>query len=485
MSPLRSRSLLILAGFLLSVRSLLAQEKAPTSLQFPSKVIPAGVYDYNRTVVIPRLRGNVLVPAPFGAKEPSRPGGFLRGEDRYGTILRFAPTVTGQLVKTELYGEGKAGSAWNDGNTLGDHNLQASLCIIASDLTIDGRAEIRNYPWSYREGAPKPDPHGPDVPFRADGLCVEGNGFIGERLRFYQIPGTALVVKAGRAGQAGVFGIFDAAFNVLDNIFVTSAINGVNVAATDSKLSHIYITGIIKDGLTVSGSGSVIENDHVWGADRSAVFTQPVSAHDCYHEAARIGTDIMPGADGTRIDGLNIGPGTCWERGVKIEAHGCNITNLYGMVHPETKENPDNAGVEILPNLLHEVVSGSLVISADANTPDATAKGLILRGNRQKIDLKGGWNSPCKATFIRVEGTVTGSTVEIRGTGDGGTVLDLSASDLNKVDGAGNEFKIKWGGSATRVIYPGGGNHYNLAPGTQLWIDGQLQSAATLPRKKA
>lgn len=474
------------ALFSLAISPFLAAQQQPSAptIDFPVKVIPNGVYNYDRTVIIPRQRGSINVPAPYGAKSASRPGGVLRGEDRYGTVLRFNPTVKGQLIKTELYGENKAGNAWNDGNSLGDSNLQASLCMIASDLTIDGRAELRSYPWSYPEWAPKPDPHGPDHPVRADGLCVEGSGFIGERLRFFQIPGTALIVKSGRGNQAGAYGIYDAAFPVLDNIFVTSAISGINVQAGDAKLSHIYITGIVKDGLTLSGSGSVVEEDHVWGADRSAVFTVPISARDCYHEAARIGTDIMPGADGTRIDGLNIGPATCWERGVKIQAHGCNITNLYGTVRPESKENPDSAGVEILPNLLHEVVTGSLVIGSDPKTPAATAKGLILRGNRQKVDLKGGWNSPCKATYVRVEGTVTGSTVEIRGTGDGGTVLDLSASDLNKVEGGGNEFKIKWGGTANRVIYPGGGSHYNLAPGTQLWIDGQLQNSATTPRKK-
>ncbi len=63
------------------------------------------------------------------------------------------------------------------------------------------------------------------------------------------------------------------------------------------------------------------------------------------------------------------------------------------------------------------------------------------------------------------------------GAGDGGTVFDLSASGLDRVDGLGNEFKIKWSGSAKRVIYPGGGTTYNLAPGTQLWVDGRLQSA--------
>ena len=101
------------------------------------------------------------------------------------------------------------------------------------------------------------------------------------------------------------------------------------------------------------------------------------------------------------------------------------------------------------------------------------------RGHRSKVDLKGGWNKRTNATFVRVAEVITGSTVELRGAGDGGIVLDLSASGLDRVDGKGNEFKIKWSGTAKRVIYPGGGTTYNLAPGTQLWIDGRLQSAGT------
>ena len=140
-------------------------------------------------------------------------------------------------------------------------------------------------------------------------------------------------------------------------------------------------------------------------------------------------------------------------------------------------EHADVAGIEIAPGLVHQVIEGSLVIAGDRTNANATSTGVILRGHRNKLDLNGGWNIPCRATFIRVAGSVTGSSVEIRGSGDGGTVLDMSASGLDKVNGRGNEFKLKWGGSATRVIYPGGGTEYNLAPGTQLWIDGELQSA--------
>ena len=78
-------------------------------------------------------------------------------------------------------------------------------------------------------------------------------------------------------------------------------------------------------------------------ADRAAVVTQPAEFHADYHEAARIGTDILPGADGTLIDDLNIGPGTCWQRGVKIRTHGSTISGLHGSVRAENAAQPDIA----------------------------------------------------------------------------------------------------------------------------------------------
>jgi hypothetical protein len=444
----------------------------------PQKAIPAGVYDIGQTTVIPRQRKIPLardksksgVPAPYNAKEVSQPGGWLRGEDRFGTVLRFAPTIKGALIQTEDFGTGRVGAFWNDENTQGDTKLQANICSMASNFTVDGRAEIRSYPWAYTEFSPKPDVHGPDHPVRADGLRAQGNGFIGERLRFFQIPGTALVLKGGGGKQAGAFGIYDSHINELHSVWVAAAINGIVVESSDSKLHAIYITGIVRDGLTISGPGTVVDVDHVYGADRAVVVTQPAEFHAVYHEAARIGTHILGNAHGTRIDGLNIGPGTCWERGVKIETHGNTITGLTGTVRAETAAHPDIAGVEIMPRLVNQVIQGDLTIDGDGS------EGVILRGHRHKIDLKGGWNKRANATFVRVAEGVTGCTVELRGWGDGGTVLDLAASGLDRVNGQGNEFKVKWSGTAKRVIYPGGGATYNLAPGTQLWIDGRLQS---------
>src|SRR5258708_38321649 len=113
---------------------------------------------------------------------------------------------------------------------------------MAGDFTIDGRAEIRAYPWDYTEWHKKPDPHGPDYPQRADGLTIEGNGFVGEQLRFFQIPGTAIRIKGGRGKQAGAFGIYDNPNNTLDWICASPPLNGNVVETADSKLHAIYIS---------------------------------------------------------------------------------------------------------------------------------------------------------------------------------------------------------------------------------------------------
>lgn len=430
-------------------------------------------------IVIQRQR-SISVKPSFDGTQPSKPGGYLRGADPFGTVLRFAPTVKGALISTEGYGSGKVGAFWNDGNTAGDKNLLANLCSSASDFTVDGQAQIRAYPWDYNEWHPKPDVHGPDVPWRADGLCVEGNGFRGNRLRFWQIPGTAIKLKSGGGKQAGPYGIYDAAFNELSDIAVNGAINGIVSQSTDAKLNKIYITGIVKDALTLDAP-AVVELDHVWGADRSCVITQKSELRTVYHEAARIGTLITGKADGTIIDGLNIGPGTCWYRALKIEVNGCTVTNITGHVKAQSAEQPDIAGVEIAAGTVNQVIEGQLEMDGDGTM-------VILRGNRQTVIIRGGWNGKTNATCVRVPAPVTGCTVEITGNGDSGTVLDLSASGLDRIQGQGNEFKIKWDGTrnpagqemspAKRVIYPGGDTKFNLAPGTEVEIDGVSERKA-------
>jgi hypothetical protein len=435
---------------------------------FPSKTLPTGVYDFDKTVIIPRQRAMPRerdktaggVPAPYLATQPSFPGGWLRGEDRFGTVLRFSPSIKGCLIKTEGFGDGHVGGSWNENNTKGDKTLRSNLCSSASDFTVDGCSELRD-----RNAEP-----------RADGLCVEGNGFSAHNLRFFRIPGTALVVKGVAPAAFSEAGIYDNQQTEIRDIHIAGAINGVDVSAGDAKLSHIYVVAVIKDGLILRSSGAFVEGDHIWGADRAAVFQATAMASNCYHEAARIGTHILASADRTRIDSLNIGPATCWERGVKIEASGATVVGIVGAVQAESEKHPDIAGVEITSGASNVTIEGSLSVEGD-ESGNSTAKVVVLSGRAHKIDLRGGWSVPTKATYVRLAGGTTASTIQIRGHGEGGVALDLSASKLNEINGLGNEFKVWWNGSAARVIYPGGGSTYNLAPGTQLWIDGVLQSA--------
>ena len=173
--------------------------------------------------------------------------------------------------------------------------------------------------------------------------------------------------KLEQESRAAPSGIYDTLAGELNNIYVELALGGIVIDAGDTKLHGIYVTNIVRDGLTMSGPGSFVDLDHICGADRAVVVTQQAEFHTAYHESARIGTHILAAATGTRIDGLNIGPGTCWERGVKIEAHGCTIKGLFGMVKAETAAHPDIASDEILPGLANEVVEGALVVDGDGS----------------------------------------------------------------------------------------------------------------------
>src|SRR3954470_4331593 len=118
------------------------------------------------------------------------------------------------------------------------------------------------------------------MPWRADGLCIEGNGFIGERIRLFQIPGTGLVIKGGKGPQGGAYGIFDAPFSRLTDISISHAINGMLVASGDAKLRNIWIDSCAKDGLTIT-CPCVVDTTHIQGCDRDVVVTLACELHHC------------------------------------------------------------------------------------------------------------------------------------------------------------------------------------------------------------
>ena len=155
------------------------------------------------------------------------------------------------------------GATWNNGNTQGDTKLRTNLSSMVSDLTIDGRAELRAYPWGYTESSTKTDVHGPDAHKRADGPCVQGNGFTGARLKFFQIPDTAIQLKGGLGTQASAFGIFNKDNNELNCIWTHGALNDIVVDAGDSKLHAIFVVNVDHNGLTMNGSSSIVKMDHV------------------------------------------------------------------------------------------------------------------------------------------------------------------------------------------------------------------------------
>lgn len=361
-----------------------------------------------------QLSRPVEVP-PFG----------LRGTGQFTQVYRFAPEFKDILLMlADMPG------------------CEFSL----SDFGIDGSAGLPEFP----RDAELP-------PWRANGLVVSGKRVSIERVRISDIPGTALVLENG--------------WCKLDNVSTQRNRNGVIVMTHDTKLRSLTIDDSAYVGLRLIGGGACVDGSHICGARTACVIEQPAMLRGCYHEGAEIGTDILEGASGTQMSGLNIGPGTCSRRGVRIGAHGCSVSGLHGAVPGTSKEHPDSAGVEVLPGLTNETISGELVLGGDG------AVGCIFQGATSTLDLKGGWNGPVRGTFVRVAGPITGCEIKLRGHGGGGeAVLDLRDSQLDKVNGQGNDIDIKWApGTTPAVLYPGGSKKYNLAPGTQLKVNGVLQ----------
>ncbi len=366
------------------------------------------MHTYKATLVIPRQQPKISVAAPFQATHRSYPGGSIQGQNQFLTILRFVPTVSGQLIKTEGFGTGKAGRWWNNNNTAGDATRLSTLCASAHDFTVDGMAGFGNYPYS------KAGPHGRDLPQRADGLCIQASGFVGENLRFFQVPGTAIILMRGGGTQSGALGIYDGDPTRLNQIWISQCLNGIDDQVGDSRLTHVYIFSVAKDGLTVSGPGTYVFDSHIWGADRACVVTVQAEFHAAYHEAARVGTVVMGKARGTTFHGLNIGPATCWERGVELRCSGVNIVDLKGTVRTGA------IGLETISNSSHETIQGEIYMR-----PKST--GVLWRSSRSDLSLKGNLDASDE-TFVKVAEPITSTNIDIAGWGNVGTVLDLSAS---------------------------------------------------------
>ncbi len=225
----------------------------------------------------------------------------------------------------------------------------------AHDFTFDGRAGFHTYPESHTGDPNAPDLHGPDLKQRADGLCMQGSGLTIERVHAWDVPGTAIKMLGGPGGQAGQKGIYDDSTSRLSDSSVMHAINGVYCNVGDSRIRGLSVVEVVKDGLTVAGPGTYVDDCHVWGADRAAVVSTETHGTNLYLEAARIGIEVLPHSGGTEIDGLNIGPATCWDRGALIESDNVTITRLSNQVKAGT------VGVEVASWRTNIKLSGALI----------------------------------------------------------------------------------------------------------------------------
>lgn len=406
-----------------------------------------GVRELGEPIVIPRQ--TLKVPPPFMASAAISPAGELGGVSPTQTILRFAPTIKGPLVSSEGFGDAKLSAWWNDG--------AAVTCFVprVHDLSIDGRGELHPHPYlNAMQG--QPDKTGPDAVPRGDGVCLAGTGAIAERLRLFQIQGTALVVRgAPIAGQSGQFGLYDEAVSRIDDVTVLQCIAGIDSNAGDSRISRVSVSQVAKDGLVVAGPGTYIDDYHGWGCDRALVTSCEVHATQLYCEAARIGLHVLKGSTNSTFNGVNIGPSTCSAKGVAIESDCIQLHRLSGSVN-----GANVIGCDVGPALTECDISGRI----DAYN-GATA--FVVRGHEHTLRVF--CNLSAGSTAVKLVGPVKNIRVELVGWGpEGATALDLSEAQLQ----GGCEFSIRFNGAAKRIVYPAG---VAKLAGNTLTIDGVLQ----------
>lgn len=433
-----------------------------------------------QTIQIPRQRGGPGIPSPFLATQKSYPAGQLYGDDKFGTVLTFDTSITGQLIKTEGYGSTKIGGPWNDNNTQGDTTFKSNLGISVHDISFNGNAQLHPYP--YVTNGPDPDTYGPDYVPRADGLALQGGNFEVSRVKFYQIPGKALITTSlYTTSQSGPYGITDSGISRVEDVTIMLAHYGWVNDIGDMKAARLYITQVVKDGILNHGPGLKLNEVHLVGADRALATDSTVEGHCCYLEASRIGLELMPGSDGSSFHGIDMGPGTTWYRCIKINSNSNRLYDVHGFVRAEEGIHTDIAGVEFCAQT-QNVLTGNISLAnfdKDFNpiTTSTSTAILIDGGSSSKIDVQGGWGGTLTgATYIKAAANFFGFEIIVRGAGDGGVaVVDLSSTTLNSVDGLGNHIHIFWTGTAPKVLYPGGGTTFNLHSGSTVDINGVNQ----------
>ncbi len=450
---------------LLLVPVILASMGASDDTSSNSKQLRAARYDRSRQLVISRRNTQIRRDPPTsGTTHTPYAAGSIIGVSSAASILAFDSSVTGELVKSEEYNSGKISYYWDEDNTQVDNTLKASLFGVCRDFEIQGDAQLADYPYSV-SGA-----HGTGFTPYADGLCVQGTGWELDRLAFFQVPGKALVMHGGGGGHAGPFCSLDNRANRATRIFVQQCYSGPYIDASDSRLENIEVVNVVTDGAYYGGAGMHVTDSHIYGADRGCVVSGLVHGDNWYHEAARIGTQFLFGSDGSWVNGLYIGPATCWSRGVLIGSDFIKIRDLEGIVMAEgTDGHSDIVGAEIgASRAAIKILDAQVTVgtgSVGVKLGDASHHNTITIQPTTSVDGSIG---------VQV-GNVYATKVECHdGYIPGGAAIDLSGSNLNSVDGQGNVFDVSCSlaGSGKAIKYPGGGTVFNLAVGNHVILNG-------------
>lgn len=414
-------------------------------------------YEYS-TLVIPQHSDSTVLPGPWQMSDPTqdqRRAGSVAGVSQFETIFVFDETVTGHYIKTQYYGTGLAGTYWNQNNTDGDTNLKAVLCAHAHDFAIFGAAEFRPYPMTYNESWTEPDVHGPDMPYVANGISMQGSGNRVERVRLFNIPGTGVIMRPGTGSQAGFYGMWDEAYTILNDVRVTQAINGIDVSNTDAKIRGLYVDNVSQKGAILDLNGGYLSDAHICGADIGLDVISELHASEIYVESARIGTHLRSNAHGCSLHDLNIGPGTCRETGLLIESNGNDVRVIGGVGYPGYEHDPATG-------VINSGHTNDLKVGLRVED-DGDCAVRLTGGNGGTLDLGTFHPTSTSGTALHITGAINHWEIKIRCQGASNPVA-LDVDDI----GVGNVIRIITMDGPVQVLG-------DIGEDNELWIDGVQQ----------
>ena len=285
--------LLILTSILLLVSQVDAQD---------TPVITPVYSSFARgTTVIPRFHDGENFPA----------------RNLEGGVYVGTPETVGAVVVSQDYN--KPMDQWTGGTYGSDGKRDTSKAPAwlngrVDNVTIDGRGGIsRLNPSVYPDGV------------TYDGIILNGNGYRVDRLRVFDVPGTAGVFKRVVRNRWGPPKLWDQGNTILSNLTALAVLRGFDLQFVDGQVRNINVSAFRDWGVKVHHA-IMYSQVHTWGGRGPGIWQSGVRCQgsQLYAESGPVGIKIDGG--GNRL--TQIYTHTCWVNDVDLNGSGNHLSDF-------------------------------------------------------------------------------------------------------------------------------------------------------------